>query len=67
MEANPAPVLMTKKDTAALIGFSESALDWALHNKTAPPSAKIMGRRVFRREDVLKWIDEQFQAQNEAA
>lgn len=59
--------LMTKQELADYLNKKVSAIDWAIHNGTAPPSAKIMGRRVFRRDDVLKWIDDQFAAQNEAA
>lgn len=56
--------LISIKDTAPLVGKSEASLRWAIHNGTAPPSALIMGRRVFRREQVLEWIDHQFAEQN---
>lgn len=57
--------IMSIKDTAPLVNKTEASLRWAIHNGTAPPSAVIMGRRVFRRNEVLAWIDRQFEEQNQ--
>ena len=66
MTTQPSPI-MSIKETAPLVGKTEASLRWAIHNGTAPPSAVIMGRRVFRRDEVLAWIDRQFEEQNTTA
>ena len=60
-------ILIDVEEAAAMTGKTPGAFRWAIHNGTAPPSALIMGRRDFRRADVLAWIDKQFEEQNESA
>lgn len=53
--------LLKVEEAAELLSMTPSALRYQLHRGTAPKSAKIMGRRVFRESDVLAFIDEQFE------
>lgn len=48
-------------DLAEMIRRSPAAVRFMVHKGTAPPSALIGGRRMFRESDVLAWIDEQFE------
>lgn len=59
--------LLTVKEAARRCGRTEGAFRWHIHNGTAPPSAVIMGRRVFRESDLEAWIDQQFEVQNQEA
>ncbi|MFJ3487987.1 helix-turn-helix transcriptional regulator [Leifsonia aquatica] len=52
--------LLTLAETAERLRKSEPQLRWMIHKKTAPKSAIIGGRRMFRESDVNAWIDEQF-------
>ena len=54
--------LLTVRETAVKLGRSEQQLRFQIHKGTAPSSAMIMGRRMFRESDVDAWIDEQFAA-----
>ena len=39
---------------------------WMIHTGDAPPSAKLGGRRMFREDDVKRWVDEKFVVQASA-
>lgn len=54
------PKLLTLEETAELLRKSPAQLRWMIHNGTAPKSAKIGGRRMFREAEVLAWISEAF-------
>lgn len=56
------PRLLTLKETADLLRKSEAQLRWMVHTGTAPRSAKLGGRRMFRETDVAEYIDQAFQA-----
>ncbi|KQQ00588.1 MULTISPECIES: helix-turn-helix transcriptional regulator [unclassified Rathayibacter] len=60
--SNAAPVgaLLTLAETAARLRKSEKQLRWMLHRGTAPKSALIGGRRMFRESDVEAFIDAAF-------
>lgn len=61
MENAPRPVkLLTLREVAEMLRKSDAQLRWMIHTDTAPPSAKIGGRRMFREHQVLEWLDEQF-------
>ena len=51
---------MTKAETAEALRKTPKQLDWMLYAGTAPKSALIGGRRMFRAADVEAWIEEQF-------
>lgn len=59
--------LLTLMECADLLRKSEAQLRWMIYQGTAPKSAKIGGRRMFRLADVEAWIDEQFTDDGEAA
>lgn len=48
--------LITVREAADMLGRTEGQLRFQIHKGTAPRSALIMGRRVFRRSDVEAWI-----------
>lgn len=52
--------LLTLKETAEMLRMSEASLRWHLHTGTAPKSALIGGRRMFRLSDVEAYIEEAF-------
>jgi predicted DNA-binding transcriptional regulator AlpA len=35
---------------------------WMIHVGTAPRSAKIGGRRMFRESDVIEWLNDLFES-----
>lgn len=58
MPTNPAAEkrLFTVKETAEQIGRTQAALRFMIHAGTAPRSAMIGGRRMFRAQDIDAWI-----------
>lgn len=46
---------------AERLGRSENQLRWMIHQGTAPKSAVIAGRRMFRESDVEAFIDAAFE------
>lgn len=53
-------VLYTLSETAERLRKSPGQLRWMIHAGTAPKSALIGGRRMFREEDVEAFIEEAF-------
>lgn len=64
--AATAPLIMGMAETAAVMAKTEKQLRWMVYKDTAPPSALIGGRRMFRRIDVEQWINDQFDAARDA-
>ncbi|KKI20580.1 MULTISPECIES: helix-turn-helix domain-containing protein [Bacteria] len=64
MAVGEIPELLTLKETAELLRKSEAQLRWMVHSTTAPPSALIGGRRMFRRSDVAAFIEAAFDTHN---
>lgn len=56
-----AATLLTLAEVAERLRKSEAQLRWMIHSGTAPKSAKIGGRRVFRESDVENYINEAFE------
>lgn len=52
--------LIYTAELAELIRRSPAAVRFMIHKGTAPRSALIGGRRMFRESDVHAWIDQQF-------
>ncbi|QZY52711.1 helix-turn-helix transcriptional regulator [Leucobacter tenebrionis] len=52
--------LLTVKETAEMLRKSEAQMRWMIHTGTAPKSALIGGRRMFRLSDVEAYIEEAF-------
>lgn len=55
-----AVALITVKEAAVILRRSEKQLRWMIHQGTAPKSALIGGRRMFRQSDVEKYIEDAF-------
>jgi len=53
-------MLWTLTETAEVLRKTPSQLRWMIHNGTAPKSALIGGRRMFRAADVEAYVDAQF-------
>lgn len=54
--------LLTTDETAALLLSNTNTLAFWRQRKTGPKWAKLGRRVVYRRSDVLAWIDAQFAA-----
>lgn len=54
--------LLTIREAAEMLRKSEAQLRWMIHTGTAPKSALIGGRRMFRLSDVEAFIEEAFDA-----
>lgn len=54
-------MLWTLTETAEALRKTPSQLRWMIHNDTAPKSALIGGRRMFRAADVIDFVEAQFQ------
>jgi excisionase family DNA binding protein len=55
--------LLTLSEAAERLRKSEAQLRWMIHAGTAPRSAKIGGRRMFRASDVEDYINAAFEAE----
>ncbi len=53
--------LLRVPDVAALTGIPENTWRFWRHEGTGPKSARLGRRVVYREEDVLEWIDAQFE------
>jgi predicted DNA-binding transcriptional regulator AlpA len=59
MEPQP---YMTPPEVAELIQRPESTLAYWRHRHEGPPFAKVGKRVMYRRSDVLTWLENQFAA-----
>ena len=63
IDAPTLPLLLTESATSALLGVSMSYLrksrsEGQIKNRTeAPPFVRVGGRCLYRRNDVLKWVE----------
>jgi predicted DNA-binding transcriptional regulator AlpA len=55
--------LLTLAETATMLRKSVKQLEWMIYAGTAPKSAKIGGRRMFRRADIEAFIEAAFTAE----
>lgn len=56
--------LLTLPEVAEMLRKSEAQLRWMIHIGTAPPSALIGGRRMFREFQVVDWINKAFEEES---
>lgn len=63
MDATPTSDLLTLPETAAYLRKSVKQLEWMVYTGTAPRSAKIANRRLFRLADVEAFIEAAFAAE----
>ncbi|NUU30847.1 helix-turn-helix domain-containing protein [Arthrobacter sp. C9C5] len=52
--------LLTLTEAAAKLRKSPASIRWMIHNGTAPKSALIGGRRMFREADIDFYISQAF-------
>ncbi|KHE74837.1 hypothetical protein AS25_03180 [Kocuria marina] len=52
--------LLFLEEVADILRRSPGALRYMVHAGTAPPSAKIAGRRMWRESEVYAWLEAQF-------
>lgn len=65
MSETPWPVrLLTLPEVAEMLRKSDAQLRWMIHVGTAPPSALIGGRRMFREFEVVEWINKAFEEES---
>lgn len=60
--ANASTALLTLPEVADALRKSEKQLRWMIHQGTAPKSALIGGRRMFRATDVEAFIVAAFES-----
>lgn len=53
--------LLKVPEVAEMTGIPEATLRYWRHEKTGPRSAKLGRRVVYREDEVLAWIDAQFE------
>lgn len=67
MEADPDPILTTL-ETAKLLNTPVGTLRWWRHVGSGPKGFRLGARKVmYRRSDVLGWLDEQYAAETARA
>lgn len=54
--------LIYTDEVAEILRRTPAAVRYMIHANTAPKSALIGGRRMFRESDVYAWVDAQFEA-----
>jgi excisionase family DNA binding protein len=52
--------LLNVREAAPRLRTTEPGLRWMIHQGTAPKSAKIGGRRMFRESDIEAYIEAAF-------
>lgn len=58
--------LLTLREAAEMLRRTEAQLRWMVHTGNAPRSAKLGGRRMFREQDVIDWVNAAFENQDAA-
>jgi excisionase family DNA binding protein len=57
MQNNPEPLLLGISQTMELLGCPRRTLYSLMNAGKLPPSFRLGGKRVFRRQDLTRWID----------
>jgi DNA-binding transcriptional MerR regulator len=52
--------ILTSQEVADLLRIAVNTLYWWQHRGFGPPSFKAGKQRLYKRQDVLNWIDQQF-------
>ena len=55
--------LVTVDEVADMLGKSPQSIRWMRHTGELPTAAKIGGRVVWKRQQILDWVDQQFASQ----
>lgn len=61
MAAGDKVALLTLAEAAERLRKSQAQLRWMIHSGTAPKSALIGGRRMFRESDIEEYINKAFE------
>ena len=56
--------LLYIEEVAEILRRSPSAIRYMVHAGTAPRSANIAGRRMFKESDVHAWIEQQYEKES---
>ena len=64
-QTTPVFDLLTLQEVSEMTRIKETTLRWYRHNGTGPKSAKLGGRVMYRREDVIAWLEDQFNEEAE--
>jgi excisionase family DNA binding protein len=51
------PLLLSIDAASALLGIPRRSLYSMMNAGKLPPSFKLQGRRVFRRDDLTRWVE----------
>lgn len=51
------PLLVSIDQAGQMLNLPRRTMYALMHRGSLPPSYKVGGRRVFRRADLIKWID----------
>ena len=54
--------LLTLNEVADMLRKSPAQMRWMRYQNTGPRSARIGGRVMYREQDVLDWVDVQFES-----
>jgi predicted DNA-binding transcriptional regulator AlpA len=54
------PQLLTMEETAEMLRKTPKQIHWMIYAGTAPKSALIGGKRMFRRSDIEAYLDNAF-------
>ena len=55
--------LLTVPEVAVRLRRSVAQVRWMRHSGTGPPSANVAGGVMFRRSELERWIDQQFNSE----
>lgn len=59
-EPNPSLDLVDVDDVGVMIGRTPASVRWMKHSGQLPRGAKIGGRLVWKRQQIIDWVDAQF-------
>lgn len=57
--------LLTMEEAAEMLRKSVAQLRWMRHSGVGPRSAKVGGRVMYRKSDVIAWVDAAFEAEEQ--
>ncbi len=52
--------LVTVDEVAAMLGKSPASIRWMVHSSQLPVGARIGGRRMWKRAQIVAWVDAAF-------
>ena len=64
-QTTPVFDLLTLQEVSEMTRIKEATLRWYRHTGTGPKSAKLGGRVMYKRADVIAWLEDQFNKEAE--